>query len=223
MKKMIAFLVIFALMATAVLAGSVSRNMPSRIQPGQTLTVILSISGATAGKLFTLEDVIPAGLTIKEWKVTGAQEAKEAISIRQKDNRFGWSFTPTSGSATVEYKIDLPNSEATYTFGKVVWFDPSGQGTESSSPALAVANIKCGDGICEGTENSDSCVQDCPKPAPPAPPVPASQPAPQPSPTVTLAPPRPSGLGNTGMALIVVAIIVAVSAVGYIMWQKKKK
>src|SRR3989344_1909376 len=121
MKKLMVFFVIFALMATAVLAGTVSRSMPSRTQPGETLTVTLSVSGATAGKLFTLEDVIPAGLKIKEWTVTGAQESKEAINIREKDNRFGWSFTPTSDSATVEYKIDLLNNEATYTFGKVVW------------------------------------------------------------------------------------------------------
>ncbi len=210
MKKLMAFFVIFALMATAVLAGSVSRSMPSRIQPGQTLTVTLSISGATADKSFTLEDVIPAGLKIKEWTVTGAKESKEAISIREKGNNFGWSFTPTSSSANVEYKIDLPNNEATYTFGKIVWFDPSGQGTEASSPALTVATIRCGDAICEGSENSDNCVQDCPKPAAPAP---AAQPE------VAM---EKKGLSTTTIAWIVVAIIVIVAAIGYFMWQKKK-
>jgi len=212
MKKLMVFFVIFVifvLMTVSVLAGSVSRSMPSRIEPGQTLTVKLSVSGATAGKLFTLEDIIPAGLKIKEWIVTGAQESKEAINIREKDNRFGWSFTPTSDSATVEYKIDLLNNEATYTFGKVVWFDPSGQGAESASPTLTVAAIRCGDGICEGNENSDNCVQDCPKPAAPAP-----APAPAPS--------APSGLSSTTMAWIVVLIIVVVAAVGYYYWQKKK-
>jgi len=212
MKKLIIFFVIFALMAASVLAGSVSRNMPSRIQPEATLTVTLSVSGATAGKLFTLEDVIPAGLKIKEWTVTGSQESKEAITTREKDNRFGWSFTPTSDSAAVEYKIDLPNTETTYTFGKIVWFDPSGQGTESTSPTLTVATIRCGDGICEGSENSDNCVQDCPKPAPVSVPEPAQ-------PEVAM---EKKPISNTAIAWIVVAIIVIAAAVGYYMWQKKK-
>ena len=211
MKKLVIFFVIFALMAASVLAGSVSRNMPSRIQPGQTLTLTLSVSGATAGKLFTLEDVIPAGLKIKEWTVTGAQESKEAITTREKDNRFGWSFTPTSDSATVEYKIDLPNTEATYTFGKIAWFDPSGQGIEPSSPTLTVATIRCGDGICEGSENSDNCEQDCPKPAAPAPAAPAAPEAME-----------KKGLSQTAIAWIVVLIIVVAAAAGYYYWQKKK-
>lgn len=211
MKKLMIFLAIFALMATAAYAGTVSRNMPSRIEPGTTLTVTLSISGATADKLFTLEDVIPAGLKIKEWTVTGAKEAKEAIGIREKDNRFGWSFTPTSSSVTVEYKIDLPSSEAAYTFGKIVWFDPSGQGTESTSSTLTVAAIKCGDSICEGNENSDNCVQDCPRPAPAAPTAPAEAPA-----------EAPKGLSNTTIAWIVVAVIVIISGVGYFLWRKKQ-
>ena len=213
MKKLMVFFVIFALMAVSVLAGSVSRSMPSRIQPGQTLTITLSISGATADKSFTLEDVIPAGLKIKEWTVTGAKESKEAINIREKDNRFGWSFTPTSDSATVEYKIDLPSTDATYTFGKIVWFDPSGQGTEASLPTLTVAAIRCGDGICEGSENSDNCEQDCPKPAAPAPtPTPAAP-----------AMEEKKGLSNTALAWIVVLVIVVVAGIGYFMWQKKRE
>ena len=203
------FLVIFALMATVAIAGSVSRTMPSRIQPGGELTVTLSISGATAGSLFTLEDVIPAELTIKEWTVTGAQESKEAINVREKDNRFGWSFTPTSTSASVEYKIDLPNTEATYTFGTLIWFDPSGQGTEGSQPTLTVATIRCGDGICEGSENSDNCVEDCPKPAPPTPP-PAEE-------AVEKEP-----ASRTAIAWIVVLIIVVAAGIGYYMWRKKQ-
>lgn len=209
MKKILIFFMVFVLMASAVLAGTVSRSMPSRIQPGQTLTVTLSVSGATAGKLFTLEDVIPAGLKIKEWKVTGAQEAKEAISTRETDNRFGWSFTSASDTASVEYKIDLSGAEASYSFGKIVWFDPNGQGTESSSPTLTVATIRCGDSVCEGNENSDNCVQDCPKPAPPTQPPTAVAPA-------------PSRLSTTAIAWIIVAVIVVLAAVGYFMMQKKK-
>ena len=51
MLKILTLLVIFVFMATFALAGSVSRSMPSRIQPGQTLTVTLAVSGATAGKM----------------------------------------------------------------------------------------------------------------------------------------------------------------------------
>ena len=212
MKKLMIFLMIFALMASTVLAGTITRNMPSRIQPGQTLTVTLSISGATAGKLFTLEDVLPAGLSIKEWTVNGAQESKDQITIRTKDNRFGWSFTPTGSGASVEYKIDLPAAESAYTFGKVVWFDPSGQGSESSAAALTVATIRCGDGVCEGSENSDSCVQDCPKPA---------APAPQPKAQTQASAAQQAGLSSTTLAIIVVVIIVIIALVGYFMMKKK--
>ena len=210
MRKIMIFLVIFALMASTVLAGTVTRNMPSRIQPGQTLTVILDIS-ATSGKLFTLEDVIPAGLSIKEWTVNGAQESKDQVSTRTKDNRFGWSFTPTGSSASVEYKIDLPNTETSYTFGKVVWFDPSGQGIESSTPTLTVAVIRCGDGVCEGSENSDNCAQDCPKPVAPTP-------QPQVEPQATA---QKAGLSSTAWIIIVVIVLV-LAAIGFVVWQKKK-
>jgi len=216
MKKLIIFFVIMAFLAASVLAGTVSRNIPSRIEPGKTLTVTLTISGATAGKLFALEDVIASGLKIKEWTVTGSQEPKESITIREKDNRFGWSFTPTGASATVEYKIDLPNNPSTYTFGKMVWFDPSGQGAESSQPTLTVAPIKCGDGICEGNENSDNCVPDCPKAAP----APAQQPVQQPSAKQQQT--AASGMSTTTIAWIVVGLIVVVAAIGYFVWQKKK-
>ena len=215
MKKLIVLFAVLILMATSAFAGSVSRTMPSRIQPGQTLTVTLSIGGATAGKSFTLEDVIPAGLKIKEWTVTGAQESKDAISVREKENRFGWSFTPTSASATVEYKIDIPNNEASYVFGKIVWFDPSGQGAEGSTAGLTAAVIRCGDGICEGTENSDNCVQDCPRPA--------SSPAPAPAPTPAPQPQAKKGLSTTAIAWIVVLIIAVVAAIGYFMMKKKSE
>ncbi|MEK6945979.1 MAG: hypothetical protein AABX32_00060 [Nanoarchaeota archaeon] len=210
MRKIMILLVIFALMASTVLAGTVTRNMPSRIQPGQTLTVTLSVSAAP-GQLFTLEDVIPVGLSIKEWTVNGAQESKDQVSTRTKENRFGWSFTPTGSTASVEYKIDLPNTETSYTFGKVVWFDPSGQGIESSTPTLTVAVIRCGDGVCEGSENSDNCAQDCPKPAAPTP-------QPQVEPQATA---QKAGLSSTAWIIIVVIVLVLV-AIGFVVWQKKK-
>ncbi|MEK6891760.1 MAG: hypothetical protein AABX25_01120, partial [Nanoarchaeota archaeon] len=105
---------------------------------------------------------------------------------------------------------DLPNTETSYTFGKVVWFDPSGQGSESSTPTLTVAVIRCGDGVCEGSENSDNCVQDCPKPTAPAP-----QAQPQ-------AAAQKTGLSSTALTVIVVVIIVILAAIGFVMWQKKK-
>lgn len=214
MKKLIVFLAVLILMVTPVLAGSVSRSMPSRAQPGTTLTVTLAVSGATAGKLFTLEDVLPVGLVIKEWTVTGATEDKSAIGVRQKDNRFGWSFTPNSAGATVEYKIDLPGTETSYSFGRVVWFDPSGQGSESNTAALTVANIKCGDGICEGSENTDNCVQDCPEAV--------QQPAPQQQPAPPVIEESKPAISKNTIVWIVIAVIVIVAALGFIMWQKKK-
>jgi hypothetical protein len=213
-KKSIVFFTIFAMIAAAAYAGSVSRSIPSRAQPGNELTVTLSVSGATADKLFTIEDVIPQGLTIKEWTVTGAKEAKDDITTREKDNRFGWSFTPASASASVEYKIDLPSLESSYTFGKVVWFDPSGQGTESNSPTLTVAKIKCGDSICEGDENSDNCEQDCPKPA--------LAPEPKAEPKAPAKAPEPVKSRAKGIIIWMVAILLVIIAVIYVIYQKKK-
>ena len=168
MKKVIVYFSMFLVVASLVFAASVSRDLPSRADPNSELTVKLQVSGADTSGLFTLEEELPAGITIKEWNIVGAKESKDVIATRTTENRQAWSFTPTSSSATVEYKINLGASGV--TFGTLVFFDKSGQ-SKTDPQTLRVAAISCGDGICEGSENSDSCVADCPKAAIPTPPA----------------------------------------------------
>lgn len=203
MKKITAYLAVFLLSISLVFAASVSRDLPGRADPSTELTVKLQISGADSSGLLTLEEELPEGITIKDWSVTGAAESKGDISTRVQDNRYGWSFTPSGSSATVEYKIDLGSSDI--SFGALVFFDKAGQG-KVDSQTLKVAPITCGDGICEGTENSDNCEADCPKPAEPSEPKPIE---------------APSKTSMTGWIIFLVIIVIGVIA--YFIVVKKKK
>ncbi len=159
MRKLNLCLVLFLLLAAPAFAASVSRSMPTRAEPGATFTVTFSITSAIPNELFTLEDQLPSGWTIKGWSVTGSTEAKEQISTSFNPPRYGWSFTPSGSSATISYTVTAPSTEGTYSFD-AVWFDRNGQ--SRGTQAVVVKAIRCGDGICEGTENSGNCAQDCP-------------------------------------------------------------
>jgi hypothetical protein len=159
MKKLLTYLLMALLVSTAAFAASVSRSMPLRLDPGSTLTVAFQIEGTTPNEAFAIEDKLPSSWTVADWSVTGAKEAKAQITTRFQAPLFAWSFTPSGTSATLSYTVTLPSTEGTYTFD-AVWFDRSGQ--SRSTQSLQVRPIKCGDGMCEGAENSDSCIQDCP-------------------------------------------------------------
>ena len=205
MRKTFVYFIIFILAIGYVFAASVSRDLPQRADPNSELTVKLQVSGADSSGLFTLEEDLHEGVTVKEWTVTGAQEAKEAIITRDQEGRYGWSFTPSGGSATVEYTIDLGSSDV--SFGTLVYFDASGQG-KTDPQTLRVAAIACGDGICEGDENSDTCVADCPKAAPP---TPVEEPKPVEAP------------GKAPVAWIIAAIVIILGIVLIVLYQKKKQ
>jgi len=209
MKKAIVYVTVFILAISFVFAASVSRELPGRADPNSELTVKLQVSGADTSGSFTLEEELPAGMSVKDWTVTGATEAKDAISTREKDGRYGWTFTPSGSSATVEYTMDLGSSDV--TFGTLVYFDPSGQG-KTDSQTLRVAAVTCGDGICEGGENSDTCVADCPKAAPPseAPPL-VEEPE-------SIKTPSKSPAG-----WLIAAVVVILGIVLLVAYQKKKK
>ncbi len=162
MKKSITYLVMILLAISLVSAVSVTRVLPKRANPNSELTVKLKITNADSTGLLTLEEELPKGISIKDWKVIGAKEPKDKINTREKDNRFGWSFTPSGSSATVEYKIKLGKSDV--DFGTLIYFDKSGYG-KVDPESLKVAPITCGDGICEGNENPETCAADCPKKA----------------------------------------------------------
>lgn len=205
MRKTIVYFMMGLLLLSAVFAASVSRELPRRADPNSELAVKLQISGADSSGVIALEEELPEGISVKEWTVTGAVEAKADITTRDKDGRFAWEFTPSGTSATVEYKIDLGASDV--TFGALIFFDAAGQG-KVDGQTLLVAPITCGDGICEGDENSDNCEADCPKAAPPAPPA-AEEP-----------PEEKAGV-STGLIIGIIAAIIIIIIIFAV--KKKKK
>jgi len=205
MKAMIYVLVLMLVIST-VAAATVSRTVPDRVAPGETITVAFAISGAEADKLFTLEDVYPESFVFKSWEVTGSKEAKADIETRTSTGKMAWSFTAASASMQITYLLDVPLNAPLQTYDfDAVWFDPAGQSRDQKT--ITVRNIACGDGVCEGTEDFVSCGADCTAPAPPAPP-------PEPTPEPVTKPDR--------TALIVVVIIVVAGIVIYYLYSKKK-
>ena len=209
MKKPIVYCVMAFLLLGTVFAASVSRSLPRRADPNGDVTVKLQVSGADSSSAMALEEELPEGLSVQSWSVTGATEAKADITTREKDGRFAWEFTPSGSSATVEYTISVGSSDV--SFGALVYFDASGQG-KVDAQTLKVAPITCGDGICEGGENSDSCEADCPKPAEAAPPAPTPEPAVEEA---------PEGKPMTG--IIIVVAIVVIGIIIFFATKKKKE
>ena len=205
MGKTIVYIMMGLLVLSLGFAASVSRDLPARADPNSELTVKLQISGADSTGVIALEEELPADATVKDWSVTGATEAKADIETREKNGRYAWTFTPSGSSATVEYKIDVGASDV--TFGALIYFDKAGQG-KVDGQTLRVAPITCGDGICEGDENSDNCEADCPKAAPSA-----EAPA-EPEPVV-------EKKSNTG--IIIAAAVVIVGIIVFALTKKKKK
>ena len=204
-----------ALMSFSVLAASVSTSMPSRISPGDNLAISFSVSGVTAGELFTLEEKVPVGWAVSSWDVTGAKGGKDKVNYRyvSSDNRHGFSYPSEGSSSQITLNVKVPaTAMGNYNFD-AVYFDSSGQGR--SQAAITVRTITCGDGVCEGSENTGNCVKDCPAPAPPP-----EQPAPS-TPSAPL-PPAKKPTSNTTLIIVVVAAIAALMAWWFLRKKKSK-
>lgn len=211
MKKLLVLPIIFVLALSMALAASVSRDMPSRVDPGSEVQVTLTLNGATAGEGVAIEDTIPNAITIKSWEVSGSQEAKDAVSYQQKASqkegfsRNSWAFTAASTSPSITYKFDAP-AVGSYEFD-VRWITK--EGFSHAASTLAVRTITCGDGACEGDENSDNCIADCPRAAE-APPTPVE-------PKALEAP------GKAPIAWIIAAVVVILGIILIAAYQKKKQ
>ena len=209
MKKLLILPLILLLAIGFVLAATVNRDMPSRADPGSGVTAKLTLSGANAGEGTAIEEIIPDTITIKSWDISGSKEAKSAVGYTKKASkttgftRHSWTFTAASSSPSITYKFDAPSTEGNLKFD-VRWITSDGFSHKESS--LAVRTVKCGDGICEGSENSDNCEADCPKPKPPAPKAPAAKEKPK---------------ANVGVIIAIIAIIIIIVAV--VLSKKKKK
>jgi len=200
MKKTILYLVVFILSLSLVTAASLSRSMPSRVSPGEEVEVTFSISNMEVGKEAGVSEVVPAGIRVKEQSVSGAEGAPQ-YRIADKTNH-KWSFTASSGSPTVTYRFDAPSTEGAYSFDAVYALPPAN--IDNIKSTLTVRVITCGDGYCEGGENSDTCESDCPKPAPAAEPVVEEK-------------------GKVNVGLIIIAVIVVLGLIIYFAVGKKKK
>ena len=217
MKK-IAMLLLVAVLVSAVLsvsvlAASVSRNMPSRVSPGETMVVTFSISGVKIGEVFTLEDQIPAGWLFTSWDVTGAKGGKDKVTHRvvAAENRHGFSFETESSSPQISFSVQVPSAASgNYNFD-AVYFDSSGQGRSQGS--VTVRTITCGDGVCEGSENTQNCVKDCPAPAP--------QPAPAPASTKPVVP--PAAPVKKKPTIIVVTVVAVAAVIAWWLFMRRRK
>lgn len=164
MKKAIIYFSIFMLSISMVLAASLSRDMPSRVSPGDEVEVKFTISGMEIGKEAGVSEIVPEGITVKTQTVTGA-EGTPQYTVKDKTNH-KWGFTASSSSCTISYKFYAPDEVRAYSFDAVYALPPAN--IDNIKSTLTVRVITCGDGVCEGDENSDNCESDCPKPAPPA-------------------------------------------------------
>jgi hypothetical protein len=165
LKITIAFFVVFILFATTVMAATVTRNMPSRADPGSTIAVELTISNiqADAGMSIAVEDMLPKDFTVSSWEIEGSSQQKSDINARFIQNRAGWEFVPSGTSAKITYKVVLPTYQSIYIFGPVVWFDKSGISPNNALVNQVGVRYKvCGDNICDPDEGYSTCATDCP-------------------------------------------------------------
>ena len=210
MRKLLVLPIIFLLALSVALAASVSRDMPSRADPGSEVQVTLTLNGATAGEGVAIEDTIPNTIAVKSWEISGSQEAKADVSYQKKASqkegfdRHSWAFTAV-GSPSITYKFDAP-AVGGYEFD-VRWI--TSEGFSHSASTLAVRTITCGDGACEGNENTDNCAADCPKPAEAAP--------------SAVAPKAIEAPGKAPVAWIIAAVVIILGIVLIVMYQKKKQ
>ena len=63
MKKLMIYLVVLTLMVSFVSAATVSRDMPSTIEPGSELTVSFNVAEMEVGKSVAISDTIPSQFT----------------------------------------------------------------------------------------------------------------------------------------------------------------
>lgn len=205
MKKLICLSIFFILVST-VFAATVGRDIPSRVNPNEKITVKLNINNiqvSDAVKTFAIEESTPSGFSITDWSISGIKETKEQVKTQFAGNNYKWEFTPTGSSATITYTTTAP-SLGSYTF-KATWFDLSGMsGATDGMTTVTVREITCGDGVCEGGENTDNCETDCPKPKPKEEVTPAEE-------------------VKKGIPTIVIVLAVIVVIVVIILLTKKKK
>ena len=124
MKKLMIYLVVLTLMVSFVSAATVSRDMPSTIEPGSELTVSFNVADMEVGKSVAISDTIPSQFTLKEWSVTGAN--KDDVTYEVKGKEYRWEIPATAASVKLTYTIDVPASASgAYSFSAVYFAPPA--------------------------------------------------------------------------------------------------
>jgi len=205
--SLILCLLTIAVFSTGVLAATLSREIPSRVDPGSEFTAKIVVPDAVADKTLTIEETLPKGVTLKTWDITGTKESKSQLQAdpkkyRVKDGSYGWSVTPT-GPVTITYTLAAPQTEGSLDFD-AVYFDPSG--FNHNAYKLSVAK--------------EVAPAPAPEPTPSPAPAPAAAPAPQPSKPVPQTP--PPSKGNLAYMVGILALVV-LGAVGWYYYSQNKK
>ncbi len=164
MKKVIFLLLSLILLISNVLAVSIERNLPERVSPGENLVITFNVKDVELNKKVVISDVIPEKFEFISWNVNGAKELKDDIEYQLKekvDHR--WSFTSDIENPSLTYIVKVPSDidGQKFSFDAVYMLPPANMGNLKSE--ILVAEVKCGDGICDGDETEGSCPEDCKK------------------------------------------------------------
>lgn len=138
---------LFAL-AYPVLADdvTVSRSMPSRVDPQGTLAVTFSINPTKTLTNFDLAELIPPTWSIKEWSVSGYDKNDVTFDSQESQTFLGstykgyhWKFNKAlSSSASLTYTLNVPVSSGDYKFVGITTY-PGGFNKDESTLTVATA------------------------------------------------------------------------------------
>jgi len=183
-------------MLSCVFAATVTRNMPSTIEPGKELEVNFNVADMEVGQSVTISDTLPSQLSLKEWSVTGANKGDVTYEVKGKEYR--WEIPATSTTVKLTYKVAIPSSASgNYEFDAVYFAPPAKMDQLKATLNVAVKKAE-------------------PAPAPtPAAPTPTPKPAEQP-------PAEEAKTSSTGIIAILAIVIIGVIAYFAVIKKKKK-
>lgn len=158
----------FLLTMSFAYAATLSKSAPKNIEPGNTLTVTFRIGGMEEGEVFSIEEMIVNELPIKDYEIEGAEKTEAEAEYEKKSSsdgkktRHSWVYQATTPNPKLTYTVDVPSTlEGNYVLDTIYILPPAKMDNIKSN--LRIGEIVCGDGYCEGNEDSSNCLEDCPK------------------------------------------------------------
>ncbi len=149
-SKMAVLLVSVILMSQFAVTGvfaddiSVSKSMPSRVDPEGTLTTTYTITPTGTVTGFDMAELMPVDWEISSWDISGYSKDDIETSIQDSQEFMGstydgyhWEFTDDLTSAvTLTYTINVPVSSGNYDFVSIYTYPG---GFEKDENTLSVA------------------------------------------------------------------------------------